>query len=170
MKVSSEAKRSVAAGSTISRSTTLALGAIQVDPDPIVLTGDGSDDYSAPLQFYRKYTDATGVQTLNLGALTGPLGETVDFAGVREVIVRNLSADAADVLVVGPAAANGYAGDLAADPGGTDTPQMVVNAGAVKSYAAKPIGTPHDVTTNGTIELDFGANTFSAEVIVKGNA
>lgn len=168
MKIVSEARRILAAGAKLVSRLDVLLGQIQVEPDPITASGDGTADYSAPLQFYQQFTGATGVQTVNLGSLVGAGGETVDFAAVREMLVHNLSDDAADTLIVRPAASNGFAGDLSTS--GTDAPRLTVQASSVGVYASKPLGTPHDVSTNGTIELDFGAGTFSARLVVKGNA
>src|SRR5690606_16148921 len=130
---------------------------------------NGSGDLSAPLQYRQQFTDATGVQALDLGSLTGPFGEAVDFTGVRLVAIHNQATDAAHVLTVAPSAANGFPGDLATD-GGTEDPILTIQPGAVGIYACKPLGTPHDVSTDGKIDLDFGANSFDAEVIVLGNA
>lgn len=167
MELKAKAVRYFAAGSGLSQALEVPLGVLS-QPEALTYEGNGSADYSAPLAAVVKYDGVTGVQTLDLGAVPSPFGGTIDFAAVREVVVRNKATNAAHLLKARPAAASGFAGALTVS--GMDTPTLNVQPGTAGVYASKPLGTPQDTTSGRVIELDFGANTFSAEVVIRGNA
>lgn len=164
LSVTSIAENSVAIGSHLEAAKLYELGKI----DSAVTwkqSGTGSGDYEATKQHYTKYTNVTGVQTLDLNALVTESGGTLNLATVREITISNQATNPAHVIIVGAAATTPFVG-----PFGGTTPTIKVEPGETKVIACKPLGSGGYPTTGANnLKLDFGANTFSAEVIIKGN-
>jgi hypothetical protein len=163
MVVSDEATKALPAGPRLAAATTFRAGKIDKTL-AYAQTGNGSQDLSAPVELYLKYTNQTGAVTLDLTALTGPAGEAVNLAGIRSITVHNLATNAAHVLTVGAAASDPFLGPL----GGT-APTIDVEPGAAVPFCNKPTGAPYSTTGATDLKLDFGANSFSAELVIRGN-
>lgn len=160
---SSKADESYPAGANLASAQTFNVGSVG-DDLAFVLTGDGSTDLSAPAQCYVKFTNVTGAQTIDLNDLDRPGGGTFDLARVREITIQNLSTTATHVITVGAAGTTPFVG-----PFGGTTPTIKVEAGETKTIACKPYGTGYATAGANNLKLDFGANTFSAAVIIKGS-
>ena len=135
-------------------------------------SGDGSADADAPDQCARYFNGQTGAVTVDLNAMTNNNGDTVNFAGIREItlevshLLADGSTEAADaaVVIVGAAASTPFVGDW----GGT-APTVKVQKGTAKVLHWKPYGTALATSGANNLKLDFGAFTLVAKLAVKGN-
>lgn len=160
----SSADETIASGANLTAAQAFTTGRVSSDV-AFVTTGDGTADLSAPKQQYTLFTSVTGVQNLDLTALTRPGGGTHNMGHIREITVSNLSTNVLDVLTVGGALTTPFVG-----PFGAGTHTIKVEAGETKTICCKPYGAGYLTSSAKNFQLDFGARTFSAAVVIKGYA
>lgn len=103
-------------------------------------------------------------QTLDVfGSLVDGLGVTMNFATVRAIIIKNKSETAGQILTVGGAASNQFAGMFS-----DVSDKLVIRPGGTAILLAPRDGYTVTTGTADQLKFDPGAAAFSADVIIIG--
>lgn len=126
----------------------------------------GTGTLQADLQFYDTRTLTGASESLDLaGGLADVFGNTLTFADVKSLYIKNTSTAKGEDLLVGGAAANALA-----TPFGDSSDKIRIRAEGHISLAAPRDGYAVTGGTGDLLKIDPGADTITYDIIILGDS
>lgn len=138
---------------------------LSLDLSDELTTGTGAID-TADKKFSDRRTLAATTENIDLaGSLVDAFGNTITFARIKCIVIRNRSVTPGENLIIGGAASNTFL--LFADATDKDS----IGPGGIRLYwepsaAAKPV----TASTGDILKVDSGAATITYDIVIIGSS